>query len=155
MNSLTARALATVGAILIYTGPTLAADAWPTRPVRIVVPYAPGGSADTLGRLAAQALTEAFGQQFVADNKPGAGGLVGSEMVAKSAPDGYTLVVSGVASHVVAPALNAANVSSIRSRTSRISRRWAGRPTYWSCITASRPRRCRNSSRWPSPRPAA
>jgi tripartite-type tricarboxylate transporter receptor subunit TctC len=111
MNGLTARVLFTVCAIFLSAGPALAADAWPTRPVRIIVPYAPGGSADTLGRLAAQALTEAFGQQFIADNKPGAGGLVGSEMVAKSAPDGYTLVVSGVASHVVAPALNAANVA--------------------------------------------
>jgi tripartite-type tricarboxylate transporter receptor subunit TctC len=116
MNGLTARALATVGAIFLSpiflaNGPVLAADAWPTHPVKIVVPYAPGGSADTLGRLAAQALTEAFGQQFVVDNKGGAGGLVGSEIVAKSAPDGYNLVVSGVASHIIAPALNAANVS--------------------------------------------
>src|SRR5512147_1682927 len=87
------------------------AETWPTHPVRIVVPYAPGGSADTLGRIAAQALTEALGQQFVADNKPGAGGLVGSEIVAHAPPDGYTLVVSGVASHVVAPILNAKNAT--------------------------------------------
>jgi tripartite-type tricarboxylate transporter receptor subunit TctC len=82
-----------------------AAD-WPAKPVRIVVPYAAGGTADTLGRLAAQKLTEALGQQFVVDNKPGAGGLLGSDLVAHSAPDGYNLVVSGIASHVIAPALN-------------------------------------------------
>ncbi len=82
------------------------AETWPTHPVRIVVPYAPGGSADTLGRIAAQALSEALGQQFVVDNKGGAGGLVGSEIVAHAAPDGYTLVVSGIASHIIAPALN-------------------------------------------------
>ena len=81
------------------------ADNWPTRPVRIVVPYGAGGTADFLGRLAAQKLTEAFGQQFIVENKPGAGGLVGSAVVAHAAPDGYTIEVSGVASHIMAPAL--------------------------------------------------
>src|SRR4051812_48562858 len=108
MSSLRIRSALFVFAMVVAL-PATAAETWPVRPVKIIVPYAPGGSADTLGRLAAQALTEAFGQQFVVDNKGGAGGLVGSEIVAKSAPDGYTLVVSGVASHVVAPALNPGN----------------------------------------------
>jgi len=82
-----------------------AAESWPTKPVRIVVPYAAGGTADLLGRMAAQKLTEAFGQQFVVENRPGAGGLLGSDLVAHAAPDGYTLEVSGVASHIMAPAL--------------------------------------------------
>lgn len=84
----------------------LAADAWPSRPVRIVVPFSPGGTADTLGRLAAQQLSESLGQQFLVDNRPGAGGLIGSELVAHASPDGYTLVVSGIGSHVIAPNLN-------------------------------------------------
>ena len=88
-----------------------AAPAWaqqyPARTVRIVVPFAPGGTADTLGRIVAGNLTESLGQSFVAENRPGAGGLLGSDLVAKSAPDGYTLVVSGVASHAIAPALSA------------------------------------------------
>ena len=83
------------------------AQQYPAKPVRIVVPFAPGGSADTLGRLVAGKLTESLGQNFVAENRPGAGGLLGSELVSKSAPDGYTLVVSGVASHAIAPALAA------------------------------------------------
>jgi tripartite-type tricarboxylate transporter receptor subunit TctC len=82
------------------------AQAWPAKPVHIVVPFAPGGTADTLGRLVAQKLTESLKENFVIENRGGAGGVVGSEQVAKSAPDGYTLVVSGVASHCIAPALS-------------------------------------------------
>ena len=78
---------------------------WPERPVKIVAPFAPGGTADTLGRLVATQLSERLKQSFVVENKPGAGGAVGSEIVSKAAPDGYTLVVSGVASHVIAPNL--------------------------------------------------
>ncbi len=85
--------------------PSAAAQAWPSKPVRIVVPFAPGGTADTLGRLAAQKLSEAFRESFIVENRPGAGGTIASAAVAKAAPDGYTLVVSGVASHVVAPSL--------------------------------------------------
>ena len=82
-------------------------QAWPAKSVRIVAPFAPGGTADTLGRTVAAKLTESLGQTFFVENRPGAGGLVGSEFVSKSAPDGYTLVVSGVASHAIAPALSA------------------------------------------------
>jgi tripartite-type tricarboxylate transporter receptor subunit TctC len=82
-------------------------QAWPARTVRIVAPFAPGGTADTLGRIVAAQLTQSLGQTFVVDNRPGAGGLLGSDSVAKAAPDGYTFVVSGVASHVIAPVLAA------------------------------------------------
>ena len=78
---------------------------WPDHAVKIVAPFAPGGTADTLGRLIAAQLTERLKQPFVVENKPGAGGAVGSEQVAKSDPDGYTFVVSGIASHVIAPNL--------------------------------------------------
>jgi tripartite-type tricarboxylate transporter receptor subunit TctC len=81
-------------------------QAWPARPVHIVVPFAPGGTADTLGRLVAVKLGETFKESFVVENRGGAGGVVGSELVAKAAPDGYTLVVSGVASHCIAPAMS-------------------------------------------------
>jgi tripartite-type tricarboxylate transporter receptor subunit TctC len=81
------------------------AQAWPAKPVRLIVPFAPGGSADTLGRMVAQKLSEEFRQPFVVENRPGAGGVTGSELAAKAPPDGYTLLVSGVASHAVAPAL--------------------------------------------------
>jgi tripartite-type tricarboxylate transporter receptor subunit TctC len=66
---------------------------WPDKPVRIVVPFGPGGPADVYARILGQALTEQLGQQFIIDNKPGAGALIGTEVVAKSAPDGYTLLM--------------------------------------------------------------
>jgi tripartite-type tricarboxylate transporter receptor subunit TctC len=79
--------------------------AWPDKPVKVIVPFAPGGSADTLGRLVAQKLSEQLKASFVVENRAGAGGALGSELAAKAPPDGYTLVVSGIASHVIAPLL--------------------------------------------------
>ena len=92
-------------------GMLAAAPVWPqqypAKAVRFVVPFPPGGTADTLGRIVAIKLTESLGQNFVVENRPGAGGLVGSELASKAAPDGYTLLVSGIASHAIAPALAA------------------------------------------------
>jgi tripartite-type tricarboxylate transporter receptor subunit TctC len=81
-------------------------DDWPSRPVKLIVPFAAGGSADLLGRLFAQALTASLGQQVYVENRGGAGGVAGSAQVARAEPDGYTLLVSGVASHVIAPAFS-------------------------------------------------
>jgi tripartite-type tricarboxylate transporter receptor subunit TctC len=89
-------------ALFLFSG---IAGAWPERPVRIIAPFAPGGTADTLGRLVAQRLAEQMKGSFVVENRTGAGGAIGSDIVAKAAPDGYTLVVSGIASHVIAPLL--------------------------------------------------
>ena len=69
------------------------AQSWPARPVRIIAPFAAGGTADLLGRVTAAKLTESMGQPFIVENRPGAGGVLGSELVARSAPDGYTLLV--------------------------------------------------------------
>ncbi|HTY66492.1 MAG TPA: tripartite tricarboxylate transporter substrate binding protein [Alphaproteobacteria bacterium] len=91
--------------LVLFAALAAHAESWPSRPVRLVVPYGAGGTADFLGRIAADQLTKAFGQQFVVENRPGAGGIVGSDFVAHAAPDGYTLEVSGVASHIMAPAL--------------------------------------------------
>lgn len=79
------------------------AQEWPNRPVRIVSPFAPGGGSDTVGRIIAEYLSERMGQQFVVENCGGAGGLIGSAAVAKSPPDGYTFVISSIATHVIAP----------------------------------------------------
>jgi len=79
---------------------------WPAKTVRIIVPFAPGGTADTLGRLVSQRLSEILKENFIIENRGGAGGVIGSDLVAKAAPDGYTLLVSGVASHCIAPALS-------------------------------------------------
>jgi tripartite-type tricarboxylate transporter receptor subunit TctC len=85
--------------------PAANAQAWPAKPVRIIVPFAPGGTSDSLGRVVAQKLSESLKQTFIVENRGGAGGVIGSEIVARAPPDGYTLVVSGIASHVIAPAL--------------------------------------------------
>lgn len=92
-----------LGSVALLPRAALAQPDWPTKTIKIVVPYAPGGSSDTLGRLIARHLQDVFKQSVVVDNKAGAGGTIGSREVAKAAPDGYTLVVSGIGSHVIAP----------------------------------------------------
>jgi len=90
---------------LVLISTSALGQSWPAKPVRIVVPFAPGGTADTLGRLVAQKLSESLKENFVVENRPGAGGALASAEVAKAPADGYTFVVSGIASHVLAPAL--------------------------------------------------
>ena len=85
-------------------GTVLAADAFPSRPVRVVVPVTPGASNDIIGRLIGQKLSEAWGQAVLVDNRPGAGGALGAALVAKGTPDGYTLLVTNpgpTVNHVV------------------------------------------------------
>lgn len=79
------------------------ADTWPSKPVRIICPFAAGGTGDVFSRILADHFSSAFKQTFFVDNRAGAGGQIGSAAVATASPDGYTLVVSGNASHVVAP----------------------------------------------------
>ena len=78
---------------------------WPNKPVKIVVPWAAGGVTDTLARFIANKLSISFKSPFIVENHPGAGGIIGSDLVAKAQPDGYTLVASGMASHVITPNL--------------------------------------------------
>ncbi len=92
-----------VGAIFAAQ-PAHAASAFPEKPVRMVVPLAPGGGSDIVGRIVAGALTEQWGQQVVVDNRPGAGGTIGNNIVAKSDPDGYTVLVSS-STMAIGPAL--------------------------------------------------
>jgi tripartite-type tricarboxylate transporter receptor subunit TctC len=72
----------------------VAAQTWPARPVRIIAPFPPGGGTDTVGRLLAQKFAEQIGGSFVVENRPGAAGVLGAELVARAAPDGYTLLIS-------------------------------------------------------------
>src|SRR4051812_8341546 len=85
--------------------PAAAQSAWPNKPVRIVVPFAAGGTTDILARAIAPELSKAFGQQFIVDNRAGAGGNVGADIVAKSPGDGYTLLMGTVGTHGINPAL--------------------------------------------------
>ena len=99
-----------LGALALCTLPLLALPAaaqgsWPNKPVRIVVPFAAGGTTDILARAVAPELSKAFGQQFIVDNRAGAGGNVGAEIVAKSPGDGYTLLMGTVGTHGINRAL--------------------------------------------------
>src|SRR5882672_361491 len=79
---------------------------WPGRPVKIVVAFAPGGSADQFGRLVAAELSVAFRQQFFVENRAGNSGAIGSAQVARAEPDGYTLLIGGSGPHLTGPAIN-------------------------------------------------
>ena len=91
----------------ITTTSALAADAtnWPTQPVKLIVPFAPGGTSDVLAREIAARLQVALKQTVVVDNKAGAGGVLGADSVAKAAPDGYTVLLGTIATHAINPAL--------------------------------------------------
>jgi tripartite-type tricarboxylate transporter receptor subunit TctC len=83
------------------------AQSYPSKAVRMIVPYPPGGGNDTLARLFAAKLSDRMGQQFVVENRPGAGAMIGTEAAAKSAPDGYTILLSSIATHALSPNLYA------------------------------------------------
>ena len=95
--------LATIAqaAIIFIASAASAQTAWPTKPVKIVVPFAPGGTTDILARAVAPELSKAFGQTFVVENRAGAGGNVGADIVAKSPADGYTLLMGTVGTHAI------------------------------------------------------
>ena len=99
---------AVAAALAALTLPAAAQDAYPSRPVTIVVPFAAGSSTDTVGRTAAAALEAQLGQRFVVENKTGAGGIIGTESVARAKPDGYTLLIGTNSTH-------AANVKLFKS----------------------------------------
>jgi len=91
--------------ILVAGNWAAAQQNYPSRPIRMICPFPPGGTTDLVARLVALKLTEAWGQQVVVDNRPGAGGVIGTEMVAKAAPDGYTMLLGSITTHAVNPAL--------------------------------------------------
>jgi tripartite-type tricarboxylate transporter receptor subunit TctC len=98
-------------ALLMFVGLGLAmpgnAQQYPTKAIRLIVPYPPGGGNDAISRLVGQKMTEHWGQQILVDNRPGAGTTIGTALAAKAAPDGYTIMMSSLASHAVAPRLYA------------------------------------------------
>jgi len=94
-----------LGALFACVGTVASAQGYPNRTIRLVVPFPAGGTTDILAREVAQKLTEVFGQAVVVDNRPGAAGNIGSDLVAKSAPDGYTLLMGTVGTHAINPSL--------------------------------------------------
>ena len=97
--------LGALGGGLLASSVARAADAWPSKPIRIVVPYPPGGSSDIIARSITQPLSEALKQSVIIDNKPGANGNLGADFVAKSAPDGYTLLLCDVGALAITPSV--------------------------------------------------
>ncbi|MGJ7545487.1 Bug family tripartite tricarboxylate transporter substrate binding protein [Variovorax sp. LT1R16] len=104
-NRRTALVAAVATALAVIAAPAWAQGAWPNKPVRIVVPFAAGGTTDILARAMAPELSKAFGQPFIVDNRGGAGGNVGTDMVAKAPTDGYTLLMGTVGTHGINRAL--------------------------------------------------
>ena len=99
--------IASLTVAAVVPGAARAQAAWPqAKPIRMVVPFPAGGATDILGRAVAQRLATALGQQVVVDNKPGAGGTIGSDLVAKAPADGYTLLMATSSTHSIGPALN-------------------------------------------------
>lgn len=88
--------------VLALSGSAALAQAYPSKPVKIIVPFGPGGFTDVVARILGQKLTVAMGQSFIIENKPGAGSMIGTEFVAKAAPDGYTLAIVS-STHVISP----------------------------------------------------
>src|SRR5262245_29286415 len=105
MHSHFSRRQALASLATLAAAPWVRAQSWPAKPVRIVVPFAAAGTTDIIARALAPELQRAFGQPFVVDNKPGAGGNTGAAEVAKSPPDGYTLLMGTVGTHAINPAL--------------------------------------------------
>jgi tripartite-type tricarboxylate transporter receptor subunit TctC len=108
--------LAVAAALLLVFAPHTFADDYPNRPVRLIIPFPPGGSNDVVGRLVAQQLSTKLGQQVYVDNRAGAGGTIGTEACATAAPDGYTICVISIA-HAVNPALYTLKYDPIKSFT--------------------------------------
>ena len=101
----TVRMLTGFAALAFAVAAAAQGDAYPSRPIRLVVPYAPGGVSDITGRIVAQKMSELLGQSVVVDNRAGAGGMVGTGSVAKSEPDGYTIVLSSLSAYAIGPKL--------------------------------------------------
>jgi tripartite-type tricarboxylate transporter receptor subunit TctC len=102
--SLASRLAVGIVAGLALAGPAKAQD-YPSKPIRLVVPFAAGGATDVLARLVGERLTASLGQQVVVDNRPGAGGNIGSDIVARAEPDGYTILMGAVGTHAINPSL--------------------------------------------------
>jgi tripartite-type tricarboxylate transporter receptor subunit TctC len=106
MNHRRSLLAAAAGVLLLAAAPSFAQDDWPSKPVKIISPFPAGGTSDVMARMLADALSKEFGQQFIVENIGGAGGTIGTLRAAKMAPDGYTIVQTGVGQNAVAHGLD-------------------------------------------------
>ena len=113
-----------------FTATTAHGQTYPTKPVHVIVPFTPGSATDVVARTVAQALSTRMGQVFVVENRPGAGGTIGANLVAKAAPDGYTLLVNS-SGHTVNPSIYPSSPST-PPRISPASACSPRSPTSWS-----------------------
>ena len=126
-------------AVLIACIGAVHAQPYPTQPVRLVVPWAPGGATDVIARLIAQPLTQQLGQSVVVENKAGAGGNIGTAQFVRAKPDGYTIIMATSSTNAANPHL----YKELGFDPARISRRscsWRRFPTYWWCPPHRPPR---------------
>src|ERR1700704_5653298 len=93
------------GSMLIILSTATAAQTYPVKPIRVIVPFPPGGTSDILTRMVGAKLTEAWGQQIIPDNRPGANGNIGVELLVRSAPDGYSLILMDVGALTISPSV--------------------------------------------------
>ena len=114
-----------LAAPFLASGLARAADAWPTKPVKYINVFPPGGPTDTLSRIVCNQLSELTGQQFIVDNKAGSGGNIGTDAIAKSAPDGYTIGLYTISSQAIAPTLYAKLQFDVEKDFTAIAMMWA------------------------------
>src|SRR5215813_7381877 len=103
--------------LALACAPAFAKDNYPTKPIRLISPFAPGGGASLMARMIGPELGEALGQSIVVDNRPGGGGVVGSEIAAHAQPDGYTLLMATLSNGVINPLISKAGYDPVRDFT--------------------------------------
>src|SRR5262245_66482142 len=114
--------LALALAYLAFAGPAPAQDKYPAKPVKIVVPYAPGGATDIVARILGEQLRQITGQSFVVENKPGANGIVAINEMVNARPDGYTVMIGNVTTNAITPVLTPAKLPNYDKHVVAISR---------------------------------
>ena len=137
-----------IAASTISAAPAFAQD-WPAKPVRIIVPFGAGGTGDALARIVAEHLSTSLKQQFVVENRTGAGGMIGVQAVASSAPDGYTLGITNVSTLSLIPVINPKNAYHPLNDFTHVAF-VAGAPVSLAVYPNSGSRRFRNSSPTPT-----